>query len=123
VVSHDFDMGDWPPDRVARVRGPEREHTVYLWLVPADAAGRWHISIGDREAGTLTLVQRYQMLTGTLTGEAGAASGDGRLRGDRLEFTVDGRTFTGRVQGDGIVDGTVTAVHGAAVPWTGQREH
>jgi SAM-dependent methyltransferase len=124
VVSHDFDMGDWPPDRVVRVREPEREHTVYLWLVPAEAAGRWQIRIDDHEAGTLTLAQHYQVVAATLTGEAGAVgTAEGRLRGDRLQFTVDGRTFRGRVQGDGIVDGTVTAVNAIAVPWTARRVH
>ena len=38
VVSHSFDMGDWRPDRTQRVRGPYRNHTLYLWLVPADVA-------------------------------------------------------------------------------------
>jgi len=35
VVSHDFDMGDWRPDRTVRVKGPAREHVLYLWTVPA----------------------------------------------------------------------------------------
>ena len=34
VVSHDFDMGDWRPDRTLRVKGPTREHVLYLWVVP-----------------------------------------------------------------------------------------
>jgi len=33
VVSHSFDMGDWPPDKVERVNG----RTVYLWIVSAKA--------------------------------------------------------------------------------------
>jgi SAM-dependent methyltransferase len=35
IVSHDFDMGDWPPTRTVRVKGPTREHTLRLWVVPA----------------------------------------------------------------------------------------
>jgi SAM-dependent methyltransferase len=35
VVSHDFDMGDWRPARILRVKGPTREHVLYLWIVPA----------------------------------------------------------------------------------------
>jgi SAM-dependent methyltransferase len=35
VVSHDFDMGDWRPDRTVRVKGPTREHTIYLWTIPS----------------------------------------------------------------------------------------
>ena len=34
IVSHDFSMGDWPPARVVSVRGPDRAHTLYLWVVP-----------------------------------------------------------------------------------------
>lgn len=34
IVSHDFDMGDWRPDRTLRVKGPTREHTLHLWIVP-----------------------------------------------------------------------------------------
>ena len=41
VVSHDFDMGDWRPDRTQRVRGPHRAHRLHLWLVPAPVAGVW----------------------------------------------------------------------------------
>ena len=34
VVSHDFDMGDWPPDRVVRVQDDGREQVLYLWVIP-----------------------------------------------------------------------------------------
>ena len=34
IVSHDFDMGEWKPERVVQVQGPNREHTVYYWVVP-----------------------------------------------------------------------------------------
>jgi SAM-dependent methyltransferase len=38
IVSHDFDMGDWAPDKVRQVAGK----TVYYWTVPAheNAAAR-----------------------------------------------------------------------------------
>ena len=34
IVSHDFDMQGVKPDRVIKVNGPSREHTVYLWTTP-----------------------------------------------------------------------------------------
>lgn len=34
IVSHDFDMGEWKPDKVVQVQGPSREHTIYYWVVP-----------------------------------------------------------------------------------------
>ena len=34
IVSHDFLMGDWKPARTITVRGPDRTHTLHLWVVP-----------------------------------------------------------------------------------------
>ena len=36
IVSHDFDMGDWQPERTQRVGGD----TIYLWTVPARHAAK-----------------------------------------------------------------------------------
>jgi len=37
IVSHDFRMGDWEPDRVVDAgRGNTGEETVYLWIVPEE---------------------------------------------------------------------------------------
>jgi ubiquinone/menaquinone biosynthesis C-methylase UbiE len=42
IVSHDYDMDDWPPDRVIEVERPHliRPHRVYLWRIPDGAPGR-----------------------------------------------------------------------------------
>ena len=34
IVSHDFAMGAWSPARAITVAGPDRPHTLYLWVVP-----------------------------------------------------------------------------------------
>jgi SAM-dependent methyltransferase len=35
VISHEFDMGDWPPSRILRVRDSAGgEHTLLLWRIP-----------------------------------------------------------------------------------------
>ena len=31
IVSHMYRIGDWPPAKTAGVRGPLREHPVFLW--------------------------------------------------------------------------------------------
>ena len=46
VVSHEFDFGNWKPDAQVRVKVPDKPYgppvsDVYLWIVPANAAGRW----------------------------------------------------------------------------------
>jgi hypothetical protein len=120
VVSHDFDMGDWPADRIQKVSGPTRNHTLYLWLVPADAAGVWRVRLGEREA-LLNLTQRYQTLGGALTldgRELPVASG--RLAGDRIEMTVGGLALSGRVAGDAM-EGRAAEGGTARGSWTARR--
>lgn len=34
IVSHDFPIGDWKPERVVKFQGPERQHVLSLWIVP-----------------------------------------------------------------------------------------
>jgi SAM-dependent methyltransferase len=34
IVSHEYDLGDWRPDRTAEVPLAERSHRVFLWWVP-----------------------------------------------------------------------------------------
>jgi SAM-dependent methyltransferase len=34
IVSHDFDMGDWPPAQTIRVHFRERGSILHLWIVP-----------------------------------------------------------------------------------------
>jgi SAM-dependent methyltransferase len=96
VVSHDYDMGEWPADRVLRVRSPEGVHTLHYWVVPADVAGRWQGTFPATSGSgsmTLRLQQRFQQVTGTLTTDGrDAPLTDTTLRGNRLTFaaSVDG---------------------------------
>ena len=35
VISHNYDMGDWKPEKSKKIRAPNgSEHTIYLWRVP-----------------------------------------------------------------------------------------
>lgn len=40
VVSNDFSMGDWKPDRTVRVETPARTYTLYLWTITQDIKSR-----------------------------------------------------------------------------------
>jgi hypothetical protein len=40
VVSNDFAMGDWKPDRTVRVDTPDRTYTLYLWTITQDVKAR-----------------------------------------------------------------------------------
>ena len=37
IVSHNYDLGDWPPERHRTVDVAGTRHDVYLWVVPATA--------------------------------------------------------------------------------------
>jgi predicted O-methyltransferase YrrM len=39
IVSHNYDMGDWKPEKTIKVTLPDGEHTVYYWVVPPRGAG------------------------------------------------------------------------------------
>lgn len=123
VVSHDFGMADWSADRVLRVRGPDREHTIYFWRVPADAAGTWTVTLGGR-ADTAPLVldlrQTFQRVTGTLDIADRQWPADGTLDGSALSITAGPWRFTGRVTGDGAAGDAVDDT-GAARAWTAHR--
>jgi len=65
VVSHDFDMGDWEPDKTVVVDAPdkpiglEKKSRVHLWVVPARIEGLW-CGTGKAKASRLAIQQRYQ---------------------------------------------------------------
>ena len=84
VVSHDWDMGDWPADRIVTVDAPDKEiglekrSTLYLWVVPAHIDGTWCSA-----RGTLAFAQRYQTFNGTLSTIGATSALEGRIEGAR----------------------------------------
>lgn len=86
VVSHDFDMGDWKPDRTAVVPVPdkpiglEKSSKVYLWTVPAAVDGLW-CGTGLLRGASLTLSQRFQEFSGVLRVRERSRELAGRIEG------------------------------------------
>jgi SAM-dependent methyltransferase len=109
VVSHAFTMGDWEADETAHVDG----RTAYFWVVPAKVEGAWRIEGGG--AGELALKQTFQKLSGSVGGKALTSGG---LRGDAITFAVDGREYSGRVNGERM-EGTVKGM--SAGTWTATK--
>lgn len=107
VVSHAFDMGDWRADRHEMVEGK----TVYLWVVPARVEGAWQVK-GDKPF-TLELTQNFQEVSGTATVDGKPTPlTDVSLKGTALRFVLDGATYAGVVNEQGITakDGSWLAV-------------
>jgi hypothetical protein len=136
VVSHDFEFGEWQPDRKITVDAPEKygsgshwTSNVMLWVVPARVEGTWRLSLPGRsmQPYTLSLKQKFQQL------EGGAVQGAQRLDlkaprldGNRISFVLAPqapraapREFRGVVDGDQI-RGEVTLGSGNA-SWSARR--
>lgn len=113
VLSNTFAMEDWQPDATAEVgEGCTNWCRALKWVIPAKVAGTWQL--GDQE---LHLTQTFQMLDGTLrSGDRATPIADGRLNGTHIEFTVDGRHYTGQIAGN-LMQGTID---GAGV-WSATR--
>ena len=110
VLSNDFNMGDWLPDRWERVEN----RVVYLWVVPAKVAGDWHVTRtrGRPPSFDLTLAQQFQELNGSATIDGQSVPvRDALVAGERVGFAIDvgndggmrfeGRLVDGRLEGDG----------------------
>lgn len=71
VVSHDWDMGDWLPDRTTVVAVPdkqvglEKSSKVHLWVVPARVGGLW-CGDGLLHEFRIEVSQRHQVLDAQL---------------------------------------------------------
>jgi hypothetical protein len=130
VVSHDWDLGDWPPDHQETLPAPDkavgvsRESKVFLWIVPARIQGAWRIetTLAGAQAATLALRQRYQHFDGML---ASGTLEDGRANGTSIAFTVAGPTpFAGRYEGTAegsAIAGRVVRADGTAGTWRAVR--
>ena len=88
IVSHDWDLGDWTPDRSVTVDAPDKavgrdkRSTLHLWRVPAQVQGLWCTA-----GGTLEITQRFQRFSATLAGRGASAPVmvfDGRIEGRTL---------------------------------------
>ena len=85
IVSHDWDMGDWRPDRSLTVDAPDKavgldkRSRLHLWVVPVRAEGAWCGS-GAR----LQLAQKHQLFDATLSLGSGTQLLAGRIEGLRL---------------------------------------
>lgn len=126
VVSHDFDMGEWRPDESLTIPapgksvGPYQQSSLYLWIVPAKAEGKWLGHLGAREV-VLELSQRYQDVEGTAIVDGRPAKlGAVNLRGDRLHFTLDDGNAAIQVSAE--VKGSRMEGSSPAGTWRAKRE-
>ncbi len=146
IISHDFDMGEWKPDKIDRVPDVyvyysdgtlfKRGATLNYWVVPADAAGSWRWASPPASGPrlyALHLSQTFQKLNGKMNVQGrDRVVEDIQLVGDRLTFSVKdeingqevGIRFSGLIKGD-TINGTAEIPGGPAegnYSWTAKRE-
>ena len=126
IVSHDYPLLPWPPDKVLYFDVAEKEAisgstrtNLYYYVVPARVRGVWELSL-PRALAPAPLSLEIRQEPDALDGIA-RASGDSfvlrglALQGDRIRFellyrgkpmslagTVAGETMTGEVQAGGV---------------------
>jgi len=111
VVSHDFGMAEWEPDKSTVINDDEdtfppvydtfmldfnwRVHNVFMWVIPANVTGTWQWTmpaVSGKKRYSLKLNQHFQKIT------ASAFEGssplpvhikDGKIKGNELEFTLE----------------------------------
>jgi SAM-dependent methyltransferase len=86
IVSHDWDMGEWAPDRTRHLAAPDKQigfdksSKVHLWIVPARLHGAW-CGTGKARGTTLEVEQKFQQFGARVTRGASTQIFDGRIDG------------------------------------------
>lgn len=124
VVSHDFDMGKWNPDK-SKFLDSDRDdlpfaydpfepnsfvlgsnwdrHNVYLWVIPANVTGVWKWTmptISGKTQYSLKVEQTFQEIKGKAyegSSSIPVTIEDGKINGDEFEFTLE-RKLRGRTE-------------------------
>jgi precorrin-6B methylase 2 len=111
IVANTFTMEDWEADETAQAtKDCVSWCTALLWIVPANAEGTWTVG-----TSSLTLTQKFQMLSGTM----GTQAVTGRLHGTGITFDVGNVKYTGTVNGT-TMSGTMSG--GRTGNWTATKK-
>jgi len=126
VVSHEFDMDDWQPDKMGRLG----RNKYYCWVIPADVAGTWRWSLTSakgEEQFMLRIVQKFQEIDGMITTPVQTVSAlEAYLVGNQISFLLryrpSGKTVEMRYSGR-VSDNTINgAVEVSAGPYAGKHK-
>ena len=140
IVSHDYDLGPWPFDEMIELAlaekmvGPLGRSRIFLWVVPADARGRWVADLPELGGRwQFDIGQKFQILD--VDARAGGSTmvvRGARLRGEEIRLAITGTVggkgynvlFRGKVA-DGRIQGDVRVSDGDSarmLPWMANRQ-
>jgi len=118
IVSHDWDMGEWAPDRTVtldvpdKAVGREKLSRVHLWIVPARIEGAW-CGTGKARGTRIDITQSFQKFSAQLPGPEPRTL-QGTIEGAMLRST-NGVRFS--YESDQLknthASGKFAAIHGA----------
>jgi len=135
IVSHDYPLAPWKPDKELSMDVPEKEFIsgttwtrLYYYVVPARVGGVWELTLPQALAGaplTLEVTQEPHAIGGLVRdGKAERYLRDMTVQAERVRFGLLYRSrlmaFEGTVAGE-TMSGEVSAkgVHGS---WTAKRK-
>ncbi|MGH8764234.1 MAG: class I SAM-dependent methyltransferase [Burkholderiales bacterium] len=129
ILSHDYPLSGWIPETYRQFDLEDKiaisgvtTTLIYLYIVPANAKGRWRAKLPpqlSKELVSLDLRQQVTRVAGEMRlGGKDVTIHEGRMRGDQLSFKLAGTTwnFTGTVKGPSI-EGTAES-EGVKAPWS-----
>ncbi len=134
IVSHDYPLAPWPPDKELSMDVPEKEMIsgtswtrLYYYVVPARVQGAWELTLPKELAGAplmLQITQEPDAISGLVRdGGAELYLRDLAVRGEQVRFGLlyKGRlmAFEGTVAGD-VMTGEVRA-RDQRGPWTARH--
>ena len=136
VVSHNYSMGEWEPEKSTELAAGWDNHSVFFWIVPANVSGKWEWMMPsgkEQKHCVLTFNQYFQNVMGIARVDGEEVSlRDVKLTGDKLQFTmdqnVDGKTVSMYFEGtanDNALNGTAVTVTGANknnITWNAKRD-
>lgn len=133
ILTHDFDFGDWQPDRKLTIAVPDKPYgapqsDIMLWVLPADFSGVWQWTApgsGGDVRYEARIEQRFQMPSLVLLAQGlRLAVSEARISGNTLSFAVNGpaglQRFSAELRGN-TLSGQVLRGDGPGVNWMATR--
>lgn len=133
IISHDYPLTPWPPDKTLSFEVDEKEPitgsrrtVLYYYVVPARIAGSWELTLprewADRPMN-VDFIQAVESTSGVArTGSDTLALRDPTVRGERIRFGLlhKGRllTFTGSISGKTMTGEMIVSGTKQSVPWS-----
>ena len=129
LISHNFDMGDWTPDKSLSLGlWEDGFHTLYFWVIPVNASGSW-VGRCRGEYVTLTVNQKFQNISGSLAigRKTALPLTEAEVMGQRVRFVAKSQkqertiVFEGSVKGN-TLEGVLKEEGGKGEPWRANRD-